>query len=98
MADGGKLEGFFKKFKYSGFFDEKYSGFLDEMKTIQARRELLSHDVQKKRMRIIDDLFLQNHELKNKALSSDTKELVYSTLAKQGEFLLCSSNFQFLEL
>lgn len=75
MADGGKREDFLK--------NVNSSGFLDEMKTIQARRELLGHDV-KKRMRVLDDLFLQNPELKNKALSSDTKELVYSTLAKQG--------------
>ncbi|MGG2140559.1 IpaD/SipD/SspD family type III secretion system needle tip protein [Symbiopectobacterium sp. RP] len=75
MADAGKLEGFLKNLNISGF--------LDEMKTIQARRELLSHDVQK-RMRVLDDLFLQNPELENKAFSSDTKEPVYLTLAKRG--------------
>lgn len=75
MAEGVKLEDFLKNLNFSGF--------LDEMKTIQARRELLGHDLQK-RMRVLDDLYLQNPELKNKALSSDTKELVYSTRTKQG--------------
>ncbi|MCW2480421.1 IpaD/SipD/SspD family type III secretion system needle tip protein [Candidatus Symbiopectobacterium sp. NZEC135] len=74
MADSGKLEGFLKNLNNSGF--------LDEIKTVQARRALLTHDVQK-RMRVLDDLFSQNPELKNKALSADTKELVYSTLEKQ---------------
>lgn len=75
MADFGKLEGLLKTLNITGF--------LDELKTIQARRELLGHDV-KKRMHVLDELFLKNPELKNKVLSSDTKERVFSTLAKLG--------------
>ncbi|MCW2477113.1 MULTISPECIES: IpaD/SipD/SspD family type III secretion system needle tip protein [unclassified Symbiopectobacterium] len=74
MADGGKLEGFLKTLNTSGL--------LDEMKTIQARRELLVHDVQK-RMHVLDDMFSQNPELKSKALSPAAKELVYSELDKK---------------
>ncbi len=74
MADSGKLEGFLKNLNSSGF--------LDEIKTVQARRALLTHDVQK-RVLVLDDLFSLNPELKNRALSVDTKELIYSTLEKQ---------------
>lgn len=85
MADGKKFEDYIKK--------SNVDGLLDEIKSVQARRALLVHDV-KKRMRVLNDMFLQHPELKSKALSSDAKKLVYSELAKQKNAYTTSiSNF-----
>ncbi len=79
---------------YLGALD--FDAFFDEIEAIQARRELLVHDVKSKQC-ILDDLFLQNPELKNKVLSSDVREKTFLEQVKlkenYGVFLPSISKF-----
>lgn len=71
MTDGKKIDDYVK--------EKNMEGVLDEVKSFQARRELITHDV-KQRMSVIKDMFAQHPELKESSSSSVINELAYFAL------------------